>query len=445
MKNYAAKKLFVSTLAAVLAFGGSSLSTFASSAEEADTTEQSEAVETSVTADVFAGGTGTEEDPFVIETEEQFRAFADSVNDGSAGGYPGMFIQLDTDIDFEGDAWSPIGNMGDMEGYSTIFSGSFDGNGHTISNLNLEEGDGSVGVGLFGVITGSVSNLNVRDFTVTVEGENSQAISAVVGYLMFGTVENVSATGCEVTGNNCTGIIVGGEQYGTLQNLSVEDSTVTVINDNDFSGGQLVQIDIAEVGGLIVGGAFGGNIYDCTAQGTVQATGNEPVGMGGIGGCLELMDNVVNCDADIVIRSPKGGHAIGGLCGYSGTHSDANVTMEEFGVGVTNYPAVIKDCDITVKMEVPGATHVGGLVGTGLYYFGEETAFAITNCTVKGEITGAVTPGSVAGRAEGSTISDTEADVTIDGEPAEAEIGTTDRMYESADQYEEKADTSAEE
>ena len=445
MKNHVARRLFVSSLAAVLAFGSSSLSVFADSAEETATSEQSEVVETSETADIFAGGTGTEEDPFVIETEEQFRAFADSVNDGSAGGYPGVFIQLDTDIDLEGDAWSPIGNMGDMEGYTTIFSGSFDGSGHTISNLSLEEGDGSVGVGLFGVITGSVSNLNVRDFTVTVEGETSQAISAVVGYLMFGSIENVSAAGCEVTGNNCTGIIVGGEQYATLQNLTVEDSTVTVINDNDFSGGQLVQIDIAEVGGLIVGGAFGGNIYDCTAQGTVQATGNEPVGMGGIGGCLELMDNVVNCDADVIISSPKGGHAIGGLCGYSGTHSDANVTMEEFGVAVTNYPAVIKDCDVTVQMDVPGATHVGGLVGTGLYYFGEETAFAIANCTVKGEINGAVTPGSVAGRAEGSTISDTDADVTIDGEPAEAEIGTTDRMYESADQYEEDADIATEE
>ena len=59
---------------------------------------------------------------------------------------------------------------------------------------------------------------------------------------------------------------------------------------------------------------------------------------------------------------------------------------------------------VTVKMNVPGATHVGGLVGTGLYYYGEETAFRITNCTVNGEIIGAVTPGAVAGRAENSII-----------------------------------------
>ena len=386
---------------------------------------------------IFAGGTGTEADPFVITTEEQFRAFADSVNDGTAGGYADTAIRLDTDIDLEGDEWVPIGNMGDMENYSTIFMGSFDGNGHTISNLKLEEGDESVGVGLFGVITGSVSNLNISHFDVTVEGQSSQAIGAGVGYLMFGKIENVAADSCNVTGNNCTGIIVGGEQYATLKNLNVSDSTVTVINDNDFSDGRIIQIDIAEVGGLIVGGAFGGNIYDCSAQGTVKATGNEPVGMGGIGGCLELMDNIVNCDADVIISSPKGGHAIGGLCGYAGTHSDPNVTMEEFGMAVENYPAVIQDCDITVHMDVPGATHVGGLVGTGLYYFGEETAFSISDCSVKGEINGAVTPGSVAGRSEGCTITSVEADMLIDGEAAEAEVGTTDRMYESADQYEE--------
>ena len=69
------------------------------------------------------------------------------------------------------------------------------------------------------------------------------------------------------------------------------------------------------------------------------------------------------------------------------------------------YPGVIDNCAVIVKMNVPGATHVGGLIGTGLYYYGEETAFKISNCTVNDEIIGAVTPGAVAGRAENSVIS----------------------------------------
>ena len=90
-------------------------------------------------------------------------------------------------------------------------------------------------------------------------------------------------------------------------------------------------------------------------------------------------------------------------------------------------------------MNVLGATHVGGLVGTGLYYYGEETAFKVTNCSVNGEITGAVTPGAVAGRAVNSVIESCEANVTLDGEVLTAEVGETTTMYESADQLEEEA------
>jgi hypothetical protein len=90
-------------------------------------------------------------------------------------------------------------------------------------------------------------------------------------------------------------------------------------------------------------------------------------------------------------------------------------------------------------MNVPGATHVGGLIGTGLYYYGEETAFKISNCSVKAEIIGAVTPGTVAGRAENSEIESCEADETLDGEALTEEVGTTVTMYESGDQFEEEA------
>ncbi len=70
-----------------------------------------------------------------------------------------------------------------------------------------------------------------------------------------------------------------------------------------------------------------------------------------------------------------------------------------------------------------------GLGGIGLYYYGEETAFAVTNCQVSGSIDGVVTPGAVAGRAEGSVF-----DVLFDGAKMENAIGETTCMYESADQ-----------
>ena len=81
---------------------------------------------------------------------------------------------------------------------------------------------------------------------------------------------------------------------------------------------------------------------------------------------------------------------------------------------------------------------MGGLVGTGLYYYGEETAFKVSNCTVTAEINGAVTPGAVAGRAVNSVIESCDANVTLDGQPLTNEVGETSTMYESGDQFEEE-------
>ena len=86
---------------------------------------------------------------------------------------------------------------------------------------------------------------------------------------------------------------------------------------------------------------------------------------------------------------------------------------------------------------------MGGLFGTGLYFYGEETAFKVVNCTVKADITGAVTPGAVAGRSVNSVIESCVTDVTLDGETLTAETGETAVMYESADQGEAEASDDA--
>ena len=75
---------------------------------------------------------------------------------------------------------------------------------------------------------------------------------------------------------------------------------------------------------------------------------------------------------------------------------------------------------------------------TGTVY-GEETAFKVVDCTVNAEITGAVTPSAVAGRAENCVIESCDAKVTLDGAELTDQIGTTDKMYESADQSGEEA------
>ena len=67
------------------------------------------------------------------------------------------------------------------------------------------------------------------------------------------------------------------------------------------------------------------------------------------------------------------------------------------------------------------------------------------DCTVNGEIIGAVTPGTVAGRAEHSVIESCMTDITLDGAALTDEIGKTDKMYESSDQNEDEPEEEAEE
>ena len=388
---------------------------------------------------IFAGGAGTEDDPYQIATAEQLLALAATVNDGSAQGYPGQYFVLTDDIDLADTDWQPIGHMDleDMSNYSCMFFGVFDGQGHTISNVSFTSDYPICGVGVIGMNLGEVKDLTVQNVQIRCTDTFSMAIGGVVGYNM-GQVHDVTLTGTnDIAGVNATGGICGGST-GNTWNCAVDGATIHVLGDNDFSDGRIIQCDVAECGGLIIGGSFGGTIDSCTARGAIVAEGNEPVGLGGIAGCLEMMDSITNCTAEVEITSEKGGHAIGGLCGYSGTHSVGDVALETEGVQTTEYPGIIDNCTVTVKMDVPGATHVGGLVGTGLYYYGEETAFKITNCTVTAEITGAVTPGAVAGRAENSVIESCAAQVTLDGEPLTDQVGQTETMYESADQAEEE-------
>jgi hypothetical protein len=384
---------------------------------------------------IFLSGEGTEESPYVIDNLDTLKAFAESVNDGSAYGYAGQYLSLASDIDLTGVEWEPIGNLSDSESYSTMFMGTFDGGGHTVTGLEFSSEGPLVGAGLFGVSAGEIRNLNMEGCSVSCTGlvpGDDQAVGIVVGYNMGGIVTGCTVKNSDAASLNCTGIIAGGSG-GIVTDCIVEDCTVTVLGDNEFTDG-IKQCDVAECGGLVVGGAFGGTVSDCTASGMIIAEGNEPVGLGGIAGCLEMMSEVKGNKVNVEITTAKGGHAIGGLCGYAGTHSDAEKMMEETGVEVTEYPSLIHDCEVDAVINVDGATHVGGLIGTNLYFFGEETTWKAYDCTVKAEIAGAVMPGSLFGRAENCEYSDCSYEVTLDGEPLENEVGETDVMYESLDQ-----------
>ena len=107
------------------------------------------------TSSVFAGGDGSVEEPWQIATAEQM----DLVRNDLSGHY-----ELIEDIDLSGfENWEPIGtfrSLSDAPEHAEVphpdyaFTGTFDGNGHTIFNLTVAS-ENPMGAGLFGCASGT--------------------------------------------------------------------------------------------------------------------------------------------------------------------------------------------------------------------------------------------------------------------------------------------------
>ena len=128
-----------------------------------------------------------EQEPYEISTPEQLMEFAALVN----GGNNGANAVLTADINMSGQSWSGIASNQD-------YTGVFDGQGHTISNLTGTEG-------LFAKNSGTVKNVQLENVSITREGGN---LGAVVG-VNTGTVFNCFSSG-SITGTGSDAWSVGG-------------------------------------------------------------------------------------------------------------------------------------------------------------------------------------------------------------------------------------------
>ena len=206
-------------------------------------------------------GSGTESDPYQIGTAEQLKRFRDIVN-GSNGQTQncGACAVLTAAIDLNNEPWTPIGNF--TEGNQIYYEGTFDGNGHTISGLNVT-GNFKY-AGLFGAVKdGTIKNLTVAG---NVSPSNIQHIvGSIVGYASNAAIENCS-NHCSVTGH--TADIVGG-----IAGFNVDDAKII----DCYNVGTICSAEFVEVGGGIVGHNTG-TISNCYNVGTVSIPNSTSVG-----------------------------------------------------------------------------------------------------------------------------------------------------------------------
>ncbi len=106
------------------------------------------------------------ESDFHISEPQELEGLAQLVNSGTD--FNGKTVYLDSDIDLDSyENWTPIGNS--TEHY---FTGEFNGNNHTISNLHIKTADGYYN-GLFGIILGGkITNLDLADTDISITNIN---------------------------------------------------------------------------------------------------------------------------------------------------------------------------------------------------------------------------------------------------------------------------------
>ncbi|MBR0177931.1 MAG: leucine-rich repeat protein [Bacteroidales bacterium] len=180
-----------------------------------------------------------------IYTVADLETFRDKVNDGTT--YNNYVVKLEADLDLSGISWTPIGRVdtdGSEEYYD--FYGTFDGQGHTISNLSVgtdasyTDSDGHNN-GLFGgTRNATVKNIIMENATI----KGNWFVGAVIAHAQASTtVENVLVKNCNVTGRCYTGGIIGGaEEYNDgdcelrMNGCVVEGGSVTSVFNVCYDG-----------------------------------------------------------------------------------------------------------------------------------------------------------------------------------------------------------------
>lgn len=328
-------------------------------------------------------GEGTAANPWLITSKDDMIYLADKINNTKLSNSvdticTGEYFRVENDIDMGAHRFAGIAND-----YYHIFNGTFDGNGHTISNLTMNtQGDRNIYGGLFGragdkslitnlvvkganitanafcggVVawsTGTVSNVTVKSSTLLNTSNGVGPIGNVIN-----NITNCHADSCNVTGlgGYASGLI--GQLNGNMKDCSATNMRIvcasrttgpdpsgglvglanykSVISDSYFSG--IVdgnsQRSASVVGGL-VGTVQGATIKRCFAVGTISGYSADAYTGGLVGEALSI--NMTDCYFTGRVDGSSSKKS-GGLMGYTGFG-----TLTVDGV-ITKLPTVIKNC-----------------------------------------------------------------------------------------------------
>ena len=252
-------------------------------------------------------GSGTEDDPYLLATAADLKAFRDMAN---AEASSKLCATLTADIDLGGEAWTPF------EGPTLggAYAGTFDGANHTIKGLSVNS-TSSKGVGLFGTVCGAtIKNLKVEG---NVSASNSFFVGGIVGRTQTSaTIDSCSFAGTVTStkksgASNATAGIVGKVNKGpvTITNCA---NTATVNGNGNIAAGILGY-----------GGSNKVTIENCYNTGAISGQWYAS-GICGSSTIKEQTSSIRNCYNSGTITATNGGNYYAGItANFKGTISNS--------------------------------------------------------------------------------------------------------------------------
>jgi len=324
---------------------------------------------------VYEGDEGTAEKPFQLKTKADINALGRDVNINHLT-FEGMTFALKNDVDYEGyitmygerywhsTNYTPIGHF-----YSYPFVATFDGEGHTIKGISIQQDESTTttneAVGIIGYLGagGVVKNLSVDDSQLCIYSNGG----AIAGQVNGGRVENCHVLSQMVFSPRRD---YTSKQLGGIAGVLRNDGTVTGCTNQ-------ATICYARDGGGIVGDIWGGTVSDCLNLGKVELSTKATDPTNVIGAIVGNVDDegtisVTNCYY-------AGECTVGGI-GNNDTEGARKATVsatkpQEIGSVETVYPSF---------EGAPGLTaYNAGLFFDGQYYSifagGETPTYTVTD------------------------------------------------------------------
>ena len=334
----------------------------------------------------FAGGNGSQENPYQISNPRELARLAYLVNETDFD-TTGVYFELTADIDLNGfDAdndtsngnWIPIGCF--MQNKTYAFKGAFNGNNHTISNMQI---DGiEIYAGLFGVVENAEFRDVVLDSFSIVDIPHGSALACyskgnltvegvTVSDFMFdyNLIDDPDLPHAGVLSAYVNGVHLKDDNSIIIDNIDVRDSNIninlnSVIRRNDRGGGLLgyvreinnVDITNSNIDICIQAGTIGGLIADFDSTNANSSQVNRM--------------NIKNVDVNLREKRVDKAYCLGGILGKTFINVSDNSAF------------VIEDCNITIDSNsnsVQGEReYLGGVFG--YISGGSKGALSSTKC-----------------------------------------------------------------